>query len=201
LDIIDIIGGIIMYDNEILRAIKQRRSIRNYKDKQISDNELKTILGAGVYAPHGSGQLEDYVHFAVIQNKNMLEKINHLAKDFVQKAKVEGFAELGNDEHFNCLYNAPTFIIVSYNEAWIQPETDCAAVTQNILLAAESIGLGGCWLYFPLQAFYSERGKDLLKELKIPDGYKPITSMIIGYKADERINTPKREIRNISYVK
>jgi nitroreductase len=201
LNIIDIIGGIIMYDNEILRIIKQRRSIRIYHDKQISDEELKTILEAGVYAPHGSGQLEDYVHFAVIQNKSILERINHLAKDFVRKAKIEGLAELGNDEHFNCLYNAPTFIIVSYSETWIQPETDCAAVTQNILLAAESIGLGGCWLYFPLQAFYSEEGKNLLKELKIPDGYKPITSMIIGYKTDEKINIPKREIKNISYIK
>jgi nitroreductase len=190
-----------MYDNEILKTIKQRRSIRNYKDKQISGDELKTIIEAGLYAPNGSGQLEDYVHFAVIQNKNMLDKINHLAKDFVQKAKIGGLVELGNDEHFNCLYNAPTFIIVSYNENWVQPETDCAAVTQNILLAAESIGLGGCWLYFPLQAFYDEQGKELLKELKIPDGYKPITSMTIGYKADEKINIPKREIKNISYIK
>ncbi|MDR0718320.1 MAG: nitroreductase family protein, partial [Treponema sp.] len=47
-----------MYDNEILKTIKQRRSIRNYKDKQISDDELKTIIEAGVYAPNGSGQLE-----------------------------------------------------------------------------------------------------------------------------------------------
>jgi nitroreductase len=189
-----------MYDNEILKTIKQRRSIRNYKDKQISDDELKTILEAGMYAPNGSGQLEDYVHFAVIQNKNMLDKINHLAKDFVKKAEIEGLVELGNNEHFNCLYNAPTFIIVSYNENWAQPETDCAAVTQNILLAAESTGLGGCWLYFPLQAFYAEQGKELLKELKIPDGYKPVTSMVIGYKADEKINIPKREIKNISYI-
>jgi len=88
-----------------------------------------------------------------------------------------------------------------YNEKWIQPEIDCAAATQNILLAAESIGLGGCWLYFPLQAFYSEDCKKLQSELKIPNGYKPITSIIIGYKADEELNIPKKEIKNISYIK
>jgi nitroreductase len=189
----------IMFDNETLRTIKQRRSIRNYKNKQISDDEIKAIVEAGVYAPNGSGQLEEFIHFAVIQNKNVLEKINNYAKISASQSEMEHLKNLGNDPGFNCLYNAPALIIVSYNENWIQPEIDCAAATENMLLAAESIGLGGCWLYFPLQAFYAEYGKELLKELEIPDGYKPITSMIIGYKADEKINIPKKEIKNISY--
>jgi len=190
-----------MYTNETLRIIKQRRSIRNYKDKQISDDELKVILEAGIYAPNGSGQLEDYIHFAIIQNKNLLDKINNSAKTFARQSEMEWLKNYGNDPNFNCLYNSPTLIIVSYNENWIQPEIDCAAATQNILLAAESIGLGSCWLYFPLQAFYSEYGQELMKELKIPNGYKPITSLIIGYKADEIINIQKKEIKNISYIK
>ncbi|MDR1836223.1 MAG: nitroreductase family protein [Treponema sp.] len=180
-----------MFDNETLRTIKQRKSIRDYKNKQISDDELKVILEAGIYAPNGSGQLEDYIHFAVIKNKNVLNKINNFAKEFAKQSEMEWLKNYGNEPNFNCLYN----------EDWIQPEIDCAAATQNILLAAESIGLGGCWLFFPLQAFYSEHGKKLLNELKIPDGYRPITSMIIGYKADEKINIPQREIKNISYIK
>jgi nitroreductase len=186
-----------MYDNETLRIIKQRRSIRNYKNKQISDNELKTIIEAGIYAPHGSGQLEEFVHFAVIQNKSILDKINKLAIKFAKQTEL--FKDV--DEKWNCLYDAPTLIIVSYNENWVQPETDCAAVTQNMLLAAESIGLGGCWLYFPLQTFNIEDGMELKKELKIPEGYKPITSMILGYKENEEINISKREVKNISYIK
>ena len=187
--------------NDTIKTIKKRRSIRNYKEKQISDEEIKIILEAGLYAPHGSGQLEEYIHFAVIQNKSILEKINNLAKEFAKQSEMEWLRNFGNDINFNCLYNAQTLIIISYNEKWIQPETDCAAATQNILLAAESIGLGGCWLYFPLQAFYSEDCKKLQSELKIPNGYKPITTIIIGYKADEELNIPKKEIKNISYIK
>jgi nitroreductase len=69
-----------------------------------------------------------------------------------------------------------------------------------MLLAAESIGLGGCWLYFPLQAFNTMYGNELLKELKIPDGYKPYQSIILGYKKDETINIQKREIKKISLI-
>jgi nitroreductase len=190
-----------MYDNETLRIIKQRRSIRDFKDKQISDEEMKIILEAGIYAPNGSGQLEDYIHFAVIQNKNILDKINNLAKLFARQSEMEWLKNFGNDPNYNCMYNSQTLIIVSYNENWIQPEIDCAAATQNILLASESIGLGTCWLYFPLQAFYSEFGQELMKELKIPDGHKPITSIIIGYKKDEEVNIPKKEVKNINFIK
>jgi len=190
-----------MYDNETLRIIKQRRSIRDYKNIQISDDQLRAILEAGVYAPNGSGQLEEYIHFGVIQNKELLDKINNSAKTFARQSEIEWLKNYGNDPNFNCLYNSPTLIIVSYNEQWVQPEIDCAAATQNMLLAAESIGLGSCWLYFPLQAFYSEYGQELRKELKIPDGYKPITSIIIGYKTDEKISIPKKEIKNICFIK
>jgi nitroreductase len=108
---------------------------------------------------------------------------------------------LGNNEDFNCLYNAPALIIISNKENYPCAVYDCSAVTQNILLSAESIGLGSCWLYFPLQAFDYDKTGELLEELKIPQGYKPITSVIIGYKENNNIEIPERKIRNISYIK
>jgi nitroreductase len=190
-----------MHDNEILRIIKQRRSIRQYQEKQISDDELNVLLESAVYAPSGSGQIEDFIHFTVIQNKATMDRINNLAKEFARQSGIDYLIELGNNKEFNCLYGAPTFIIISYNENWVQPETDCAAATENMLLAAESMGLGGCWLYFPLQAFNTAHGKKLLEELKIPEGHKPITSLITGYKAGEEPAMPKRVAKNISRIK
>jgi nitroreductase len=70
-----------------------------------------------------------------------------------------------------------------------------------MLLASESIGLGACWLYFPLQAFDGDKKDELLNELKIPNGFKPFTSMIVGYKENNEINIPEREIKNIFYIK
>jgi nitroreductase len=189
-----------MDQNGTIKIIKQRRSVRNYSEKQISEDTLNLIIEAGIYAPNGGGNIEKDIFFTVIQNKEVLNKINLLAKEFAQKSKMEWLKELGNNNDFNCLYNAPSLIIVSYKKESVCAVYDCSAATQNMLLAAESLGLGTCWLYFPLQAFEYQNGNELLAEIKIPEGYKPITSMIIGYKENNETNIIKRKTKNIIYI-
>jgi nitroreductase len=186
-----------MRQNETITIIKQRRSIRNYRAEQVVDAEIDMILQAGLYAPHGGGAIEQDIYFTVVQNENMLRTINKAAKEFAKQSEMPGLQELGNDENFNCLYNAPTLIIISCKKDSVCAVYDCSAVTQNMLLASESLGLGSCWLYFPLQAFETECGGELAGELKIPQEYKPITSLIIGYKADDAIDTPERKTENV----
>jgi nitroreductase len=187
--------------NETIKIIKQRRSIRNYKETQIHDADLDQIIEAGIYAPSASGNLEKDICFTIIQNKDILDKINELAKQFARQIGIGNLEKLGSNENYNGLYNAPTLIIMSYREGTPSPEVDCSAATQNMLLAVESIGLGGCWLYFPLMAFNVNSGEELLKEINIPKGFKPYTSIIVGYKENEKIDVPKRKVENIFYLK
>jgi nitroreductase len=63
-----------MRQNETIKIIKQRRSIRNYKNKQISDKDLDIIIETGHYAPNGGGNIETDIYFTIIQNENMLKK-------------------------------------------------------------------------------------------------------------------------------
>jgi nitroreductase len=190
-----------MYQNETLKIIEQRRSIRHFKDKQISENDLDVIMDAGLYAPNGGGNIVNDIYFTIIQDENILRKINMLAKEFAKQSEMPWLNELGNDKNYNCLYNAKTLMIISYKKESVCAVYDCSAVTQNVLLASESIGLGSCWLYFPLQAFETKNGEKLMEELKIPKEYKPITSVIIGYKENDEINIPKRRTENITYIK
>ena len=67
-----------MIVNETLKIIKQRRSIRSYKDEQITEEEFKAVLEAGLYAPDAGGQAW---HFTVIQNKELLGRLNLAAKE------------------------------------------------------------------------------------------------------------------------
>ncbi len=188
-----------MISNETLKLIKQRRSIRSFKADQIRDEELQAVLEAGLYAPYAWDQTR---HFTVIQNKEILDRLNIAAKEAARQMDFEHLRELGNNERFNCLYNAPTLIIVSGDEqAPIPLEADCATATQNLLIAAESIGLGSCWIFFVLLAFNSTQGAELRKELKIPDGYKPYYSAVIGYKSEVTINIPERNSNLITYIK
>jgi nitroreductase len=188
-----------MIVNETLRVIKQRRSIRSYKDEQIKDDELQAVLEAGLYAPNAGDQAW---HFTVVQDKQLLEKLNLAAKEAARLISIPHLKDLGNDEQFDCLYGAPTLIIVSGSEQAPMPlEADCAAATQNMLLAAESLGLGSCWIFFVLLAFQSPQGTELRKELKMPEGYRPYYSAVFGYKNDAKANVPARKPNLITIIK
>jgi nitroreductase len=192
-------GEDLMIANETLKIIKQRRSIRSFKEEQIKEEELQAVMEAGLYAPNAGGQAW---HFTVIQNKELLDKLNLAAKEAAKQMDMVHLRELGNNEKFDCLYGAPTLVIVSGNERIPIPlEADCAAATQNLLLAAESIGLGTCWIFFVMLAFNSPQGSELRKELKIPDGYKPYYSAVIGYKQDAAIYVPDRKPDIITYIR
>jgi nitroreductase len=187
-----------MLTNETLKVIKERRSIRSYKKEQIKDEELQVVLEAGLCAPNAGNQAW---HFTVIQKKEILEKVNYLAKENLKSHVVEDLKALGNDENYNGLYGAPTLIIVSGRKEFVPLEFDCAAATQNMLLAAQSIGLGSCWIYFPMFAFDSPQVDDLRKELKIPDGYSPYCSLILGYKDGSVTDGSKRRLNPITFIK
>lgn len=187
-----------MIFNETLRIIKQRRSIRSYKDEQIKDEELQAVLEAGQYAPNAGDQAW---HFTVVQNRELLERLNLAAKEGAKQTGLEHLEQLGNNENFHCLYRAPTLIIISGSEQVPIPlDADCAAATQNLLLAAESIGLGSCWIYFVLLAFNSPQGFELRKKL-IPYGYKPFYACVLGYKQDAAVKAPDRKPNVISYIR
>jgi nitroreductase len=188
-----------MITNETLKMIKQRRSIREYRDEKIKEEELQAILEAGMYAPYAGGQAW---HFTVIQNKELLNRLNLAAKEAARQLDIKHLRQLGNNEMFNCLYGAPALIIISGDEKSTIPlEADCAAATQNLLLAAESIGLGSCWIFFVLLAFFSPQGPELRKELKIPEGYKPYYSAVFGYKKAEAVIEPEREPNHITHIR
>ena len=187
-----------MIDNETLRTIKQRRSIRSYRPEQIKEEELQAVLEAGLYAPNAGDQAW---HFTAIQDRGLLDRLNAAAKEIARQLDIEDLRRLGNDERHDCLHGAPTLIIVSGDERTPEPEADCAAATQNMLLAAESIGLGSCWIFLVLLAFSSSQGAELRKELKIPEGYKPYCSAVLGYKKSATPRIPDRKPNLITYIR
>ena len=190
-----------MHENETLKTIKRRRSVRNYRNEAVADEALNTIIEAGMYAPNGNGDIERNIHFTVIQNKDVLCEINTLAKDTARQSDMSWLRDLGGSGDFDCLYNAPVLMLISYNKEAVCAVYDCSAATQNMLLAAESLGLGSCWLYFPLQAFESGQKDALLTKLHIPEGFKPVTALVIGHKANDEISIPERKARNVFYLK
>lgn len=185
--------------NETIQIIKNRRSTRVFLGEQIKDSELNEIIEAGLFAPSAHNQQS--WHFAVVQNKAIMDRLNAEAKNIAKNSTDKILSNMGNNEQFNIFYNAPTVVIVSGDEKSLMPGTDCAAATQNMLIAAESIGIGACWVGMVGMAFSGENGKNFIEELGIPAGVKPYYAVALGYKKNNTTNAPQRKANAVSYIR
>jgi len=166
--------------NKIVECIKSRRSTRNFLERQITDNELNTIIECGTWAPSGHNKQPWF--FTVLQNSEMIDELNLLTKEALRNySKEEAIRKLGANESYNVFYNAPTVIIVSYEKNNITEQSDCSAAIQNVLLASESIGLATCWNGFVRSHFVSEEGIATKQKYEIPENYTPYYAIAVGY--------------------
>jgi nitroreductase len=167
-------------ENDTLKIISERKSIRNFNDKKIDRIIMDTILNAGLCAPSANNKRP--FHFIVIENKKKMLKI------------------IGNNSKIKMLENTTACIIIcgdkvvqGISEFLIE---DCSAATQNILLAIHSLGLGGVWCGIKQNSdFY----KDIINEFKIPEHIKPISLIALGYTNDKYTQTNRYEINKIHY--
>ncbi len=166
-----------MLVNETLNVIMSRRSVRAYKPDPVPQNALASILEAGGAAPYVVPKSR---YCAVIQDKSQIERLSKAAKE--QGVKIsDSHRELFSAPGFDGTYGAPVVIIVAGNEKTPQYEAVCGASVQNMLLAAKSLGIASCWVYFPIFAFHGAQEVLWRKELRIPDGYRPCAAVLLGY--------------------
>lgn len=183
--------------NEVLKTIKSRRSVRKYKEEQISQEALDLIIEAGIYAP--TAHNEQPWHFTVIQNQEVLEDINEKIKEGMMKSEVEWIQRMASKDDFKATYNAPTLVIISGRKDAMAWQADCAAAIQNMLIAAESLNIGSVWLGL-LRFFFKQGGR--ASDLGIPEDYVPYYGVVLGYKLDEKERTaPKRNLEVINYIR
>jgi nitroreductase len=152
-------------DVDALKAIMSRRSIRKYSEAPVTDDQLRTIVAAGMQAP--SAHNRQPWHFIVIRDRATLNGIMgfHLYSRMLDQAKA---AIVVCGDH----------VLEEGSGFWVQ---DCSAATENILLAAHASGLGAVWL-----GVYPQ--KDLVEPLKqllnIPSGVTPLGIISVGVSAE-----------------
>lgn len=118
-------------ENEVLKAIRERRSIRRFKADQITDEELKTVLEAGTWAATGHGTQEPFI--IAVQNPEICAQLRKM------NAEIMG---VESDPY----YGAPTIVIVLAPESNVNGVKDGSLILGNMMLAAHSIGLASCWI-------------------------------------------------------
>ena len=176
-----------MPDNEVLRAILSRRSVRNFLEQGISRGALEALVRAGRQAPTGHNRQS--WHFTVVTSKEMISRIRETG-EAVSRREKKGF------HGFN---NPAALILVSYdsrNETGIQ---DAACATENILLAAHSLGLGACWLNGLMRISGQPEIRLLCEALQIPETHTVCSMVALGYPADET-ESPVRKENVVNWV-
>jgi nitroreductase len=183
--------------NAVLSAIKNRRSIRSFKSEQIKDHELRAILEAARYAPNAGSQAWQFI---AVQRQQLIDDLSRASKDAAKNHEIPFLRELANNPDFHAFYRAPAVILVCAPDSPWAPY-DCAAATENILLAAESLGLAACWIYFGLLAFGGADGAKYAEPLGIRQGYRPYCSVALGNRRGPIPDPAPRKHDTVTYIK
>ncbi len=172
--------------NKFIENLKTRRSIRAYQDKMPSMDSIKRIVEAGTYAPNGQGRQS--ARIIVVTDKSLRDKLSKM------NASILGTTA-------DPFHAAPVVIIVLADKDVSTYIYDGALVIGNILNAAHSEGLGGCWVHRAKEMFQSKEGKELLYALGIQGNYEGIGCCAIGYSSDEELPYPRpRKKEFVIYV-
>ena len=154
--------------NEIIKAMKERRSIRKFKSELPSKADLEQIVEAGLYAANGMGKQATKI--IVVTDKKLRDKISEMNR------KIGGC-----DEGFDPFYGAPAMLIVLSEKDWRNKVYDGSLVMGNLMLAAHSLGLGSIWIHRAKEEFESDEGKEILKQLGIEGEWEGIGHCAVGY--------------------
>ena len=187
--------------NEVLMAIHERRTVRDYKPDQIRDEDLATILEAGRQAASAWNRQPWY--FTAVQKKSLLDRIVSAAREKIVEAhpvQVKTMPWLVAP-NFHYFYNAPTVIFISGQENNPDAPGDCAIAMTNMVYAAHSLGIQSCMITTSLPAFAAEEGPAFIEELEIPEGHVPMYTLALGYTSKPMPTAAPRKEDYIKYIR
>ncbi len=169
-------------DNEVIKNMLTRRSVRSYQDKMVDDDSLDLVAKAGEYAASGMNrQPSTIVVVKDKQTRDLLSKMN---------AKIMG---VNKDPY----YGAPIIILVLADKNVHTYVEDATLVLANMMLAAHSLGLASCWIHREKEMFESNEGIELLKKWNLPLNLVGVGALAIGYAKGE---IPAAHPRKDNYI-
>ena len=165
--------------NEIIDAIKARRSTKSFKSDAVPKEIVDRVIEAGLYAASAMGKQMPIV--VAVTNKKLRDRLSEMNR------KVGGW-----DEGFDPFYGAPVVLVVLADKNWANRVYDGSLVIGNMMLAEYSLKIGSCWIHRAKEEVESDEGKAILKELGISGDFEGIGHCVLGVSAAEREMPPRR---------
>lgn len=176
--------------NEVIATIMARRSIRQYKDQPVEREKLELIAKCGINAPNGMNQQPWQVR--IVDNPDYINGLTELFKAANPKMAADSTFK-------NMFRNAPAVIFIA-SPADGSGQIDCGLLGENIILAAQSMGLGTCCLGGPIHFMKeAKEAQPYMDRLQIPQDYTLLYAIGVGYP-DEAPDAKPRDEGKIKFV-
>lgn len=166
---------------DVLEAIKGRRSIRAFKSKDIPEKIVEKLIEAAIEAP-SAGNIQPW-DFIIVRKPQIKMRLAEAALEqaFIEEAPVV-IVVCANENSSSQRYGARGKTLYCIQ--------DTAAATQNIHLAAYSLGLGTCWV----GAFKEEKAREILR---IPEEIRPVAIIPVGYPDEAPVQPSRKSINRV----
>lgn len=174
--------------NDIIKAIKERRSIRSFKPDMPPLADIEKIMEAGLYAPSGMGK--QAVITVAVTNKEFRDKLS------ADNCRIGGWKE-----GFDPFYGAPVILIVLAKKDSFTGVYDGSLVMGSLMLAAHSLGLGSIWIHRAKEEFEMDEYKKFLEGLGIEGEWEGIGHCAVGYVNGDQPEAAPRAKNRLYYVK
>lgn len=175
--------------NEVLKAIRDRRSIRAYTNEPISGEQLKILMDAAVQSP-SARNLQPY-HFAFVSDSDVLSEFTRDCQKVLSR-RENASAQI-KDPSYDVRYHAPLVVFIFATIPGNFTLVDCGIACENLALAAHSCGLGSVILGMPRDVFHSEFAEKWYKKLCPGENGEFAIAIAIGHPAAGKDAHPVRE--------
>ena len=162
--------------------LKNRRSIRDFQNKDVPTTIIKEILQDTCLAPTASNTQP--CRFIIIQNRDYIKKLSDESKkclldDLVRNPELplKQYEAALRDKQFNVFYNAPSVVLFVGPKDAHSIDVDCGLTVAYFMFSATSRGLGTCWIGLGAHI----RDKKILDEIGVPSDCQIVAPIIIGY--------------------
>ena len=174
---------------DALQAILTRRSTRDYRPDMVETEKLEQVLAAARQAPSGGNN--QTCHFLVIRSREVLRKLAAMAEEAFagMEATEDTYASLrhaitaSKRGGYVFCYNAPVLIAVANRRDYGNNMADCACAIENMMVAANALDLGSCWIN-QLRWLNEEPALvEYLRSLGMKENERVYGAVILGYPA------------------
>jgi nitroreductase len=177
------------YENETIETIMERRSIRKYKPEIVARETLEKIMECGINAPNGQNKQSWEVR--VVDNPAVMDEIKAvMAEAYGDKAEMA----------VGCFRGAPVMVFIARDLNYDFSAYDCGLLAENIMLSAQSLGVGSICLGSPVRIINdNEACAPILERLGFSEDYEFCLCVGLGY-ADEAPEAKPRDKSKVLFV-